>query len=69
MLSVFEYKYIKTSRIAGHLSKVKPPGNFESIQVHKNKRLVHLCCPDMEEVFALQDRDRAEPSSSVNEFP
>lgn len=69
MLSVFEYKYIKTLRIAGHLSKVKLPENFESIQVHCNEVLVHLCCPDMQEAFALQDRDRAEPSSSVNEFP
>lgn len=66
MLSGFEYKYIKTQRIAGHFSKVKPPGNFESIQVHKNEILVH---PDMQEAFAFQDRDRAEPSSSVNEFP
>lgn len=68
MLSGFEYKYMKTLRIAGHFSKVKPPGNFESIQVHNNKILVHLCCPDMQEAFGFQDKHRAEPSSSVNEF-
>lgn len=69
MSSGFEYKYIKTLRIAGHLSKVKLPGNFESIQVHNNEILVHLSRPDVQEAFALQDRGRAEPSSSVNEFP
>lgn len=64
MLSVFEYKYIKTLRIAGHLSKVKLPENFEFIEVHSNEILVHLCCPNLQEAFALQDRDRTEPSSS-----
>lgn len=70
MLSAIEYKHIKTERITGHLSKGKLPGNFVSIWVYEDEILVHLCCPEAQEVFALQNRDKAELSSCMNiQFP